>query len=64
MDKEVELNVIMTHDDPVGFWYLCSGCNKDIFLPDFDTNSKETETYNFCPYCGGSIEKINSKYNG
>jgi DNA-directed RNA polymerase subunit RPC12/RpoP len=59
MDK-VTLKGLLKYDDPVGIWYECTGCKKDLFIPDWDLSSKETDVFKFCSYCGKEVEKINS----
>ena len=58
MDKTVIFEITTRYDDPVGTWYICHGCNKQSFIPDFDENSKEIDVFIFCPYCGYEIIKI------
>lgn len=53
------LRVGTMYDDPVGTWYKCESCKKDLFIPDWDLSSKEADVFNFCPYCGKKIDKIN-----
>jgi DNA-directed RNA polymerase subunit RPC12/RpoP len=54
----VDLQLACRLDDPTGIWYKCLGCKKELFLPDFDRKDIETETLNYCPYCGEKINKI------
>lgn len=57
-----EINVRTKYDDPGGIWYDCTECGKQFFIPDFDQDNKETDVFNYCPYCGKKINKVN--YNG
>lgn len=46
-----------SHDDPMGDWKECLGCNNLYFLPSNLPNNEPMPEPSFCPYCGSFIKE-------
>jgi hypothetical protein len=52
----VIFKVIEKWDDPVGNWFECNNCKREVFIPSYTRYGVGNYFVKYCPFCGKEIK--------